>query len=212
MLTPEDASYITAATEGLAEPLYAALDLGYTAAHGHYDETGMVGEGYSKGRTDLTRDHARRRLEELHSGRADLGGWRPLSVASGRLHLAHGTMTLRLLHATPFDLIPAPGRNKARISYYRNRTVDLFGVEVSNLLAVWLSPAETGGEISVRIVRPIGEWKPGRPPKFDLDFELPRHTETFTGAEWEFVPDEGGIALPFDFDDDLREEGEGSGA
>lgn len=213
MLTPEDASYITAAAEGLAAPLYAALDHGYTAAHSHYDEGEMVGEGYTRGRTDLTRDHARRRLEKLYAERADLGGWRPLHGASGRLHLAHGTMSLRLLHATALDMIPAPGRNKARISYYRNRTVDLFGVEMSNLLAVWLSPPADGGDISIRIVRPIGEWKPGRPPKFDLDFELPRHTETFTGAEWEFVPDEGGIALPFEFDDDLlREEGEGSGA
>lgn len=210
MLTPDDASFITAATEGLAAPLYAALDAGYTAAHGHYDDHEMVGEGYTKGRTDLARDHARRYLERLHKDKKDLGGWEPITGSSGRLHLRNGMMTMRILHATPYDLVPAPGRNKARISYYYNRTVDLFGVEASNLLAVWVSPREEGGEISVRIVRPIGEWKPGRPPKFDLDFELPRETEAFT--DWEFVPDDKGLVLPFEFDEDLREEGEGSGA
>jgi hypothetical protein len=67
------------------------------------------------------------------------GGWEPINGSSGRLHLRNGMLTLRILHATPYDLIPAPGRNKARISYYSNRAVDLFGVEASNLLAVWLS-------------------------------------------------------------------------
>lgn len=209
MLTPKDASFITTATEGLATPLYEALDHGYAAAHSHYDDSGMAGEGYTKGRTDLARDHTRRFIERRHEERLDLGGWEPTKSSSGRLHLRNGMMTLRLLHATPYDMIPAPGRNKARISYYYNRTVDLFGVEASNLLAVWLSPPEEGGEISVRIVRPIGEWKPGRPPKFDLDFELPRNTESFT--DWEFVPDDKGLALPFEFEEDQREEGEGSG-
>lgn len=210
MLTPEDASLITTAVEGLAVPLYAALDTGYTNAHNHYNETGMTGDGYTKGRTDLTRDHARRHIEAQHEKHADLGGWEPIKTSSGRLHLQHGLMSMRILHATPLDLIPAPGRNKARISYYQNHTVDLFGVTASNLLAIWLSPPAEGGQISIRIVRPIGEWKPGRPPKFDLDFELPRHTETFT--DWEFVPDDQGLELPFEFDEDLREEGEGSGA
>ncbi|MER6460267.1 hypothetical protein ABT278_07350 [Streptomyces sp. NPDC001228] len=209
MLTPEDAAFITAATEGLADPLYEALDHGYTAAHAHYDDAGMIGEGYTKGRTDLARDHARRFIEHRRGEFLDLGGWEPIKNSSGRLHLRNGMMTLRLLHATPFDLVPAPGRNKARISYYYNRTVDLFGVEASNLLAVWLSPPAEGGEISVRIVRPIGEWKPGRAPKFDLDFELPRNTESFTG--WEFIPDDKGLVLPFEFEEDQREEGEGSG-
>lgn len=140
MLTPEDASFITTATENLATPLYEALDHGYTAAHSHYDDSGMTGEGFSKGRTDLARDHARRFIEHRYGESLELGGWEPIKNASGRLHLRNGMMTLRLLHATPYDMIPAPGRNKARISYYYNRTVDLFGVQASNLLAVWLSP------------------------------------------------------------------------
>lgn len=206
MLTPDDAAFITLAVEGLASPLYEGLDTGYTNAHEHYDEHGMIGQGYTKGRTDLARDHTRRHLEQVK----DLGGWQVASTKSGRILLHNEMLSLRVLHATPFDLVPAPGRNKARISYYKNPTIDLFGVQSSNLLAVWMSPPEEGGEISVRIVRPIGDWKPGRPPRFDLDFELPRETETYTG--WEFVPDDHGIILPFDFDEDIREEGESSGA
>lgn len=206
MLTPEDAAFITAAVEGLAKPLYAALDDGYTKAHSHYDEHEMVGQGYTKGRTDLSRDHARRFLEDP----TDLGGWKLTNSRSGRILLNNQLLTMRVLHATPFDLVPAPGSNKARISYYSNPLVDIFGVQSSNLLAVWLSPPEEGGQISIRIVRPIGDWKPGRPPKFDLDLILPRDTETFAG--WEFIPDDKGIELPFEFDEDEREEGEGSGA
>ncbi|MFE7129512.1 hypothetical protein ACFVIM_01485 [Streptomyces sp. NPDC057638] len=206
MLTHEDAAFITTSVEGLAAPLYAGLDQGYNNAHGHYDDHGMTGTGYTKGRTDLTRDHARRHLEQQRH----LGGWELANSLSGRILLRNEMLTLRVLHATPFDLVPAPGRNRARISYYANPATDLFGVQASNLLAVWLSPPEPGGEISVRIVRPISEWKLGRTPKFDLDFELPRETETFEG--WEFFPDDRGIALPFDFDEEQREEGEGSGA
>ncbi|MCX5215876.1 hypothetical protein OG689_42795 [Kitasatospora sp. NBC_00240] len=206
MLTPEDGAFITLAVEGLAAPLLAGLDQGYTNAHRHYDEHEMTGQGYTKGRTDLTRDHTRKHLDAAK----DLGGWKLANSRSGRILLRNQMLTIRVLHAAPFDLVPAPGRNKARISYYSNPAIDLFGVQSSNLLAVWLSPEEEGGQISVRIVRPIGDWKPGRPAKFDLDFELPRDTESFTG--WEFVPDDNGIMLPFEFDEDQREEGEGSGA
>lgn len=212
MLTPDDASFITTAMEGLAAPLHEALDESYKAAHSYYDKHGMVGEGYTKGRTDLTRDHTRRYIEQLHKEKKHLGGWEPVASASGRLHLRHGMMTVRILHAAPYDIIPAPGRNRVRISYYSNRAIDLFGVEASNLLAVWLSPPEEGGDISVQIVRPIGDWKPGKSPKFDLHFELPRGTETFTG--WEFIPDDKGIDLPFEFEEEEGEgeEGGGSGA
>ncbi|MEU5069090.1 hypothetical protein AB0G95_34185 [Streptomyces virginiae] len=210
MLTPEDASYITRTTEGLSAPLYEALDHAYIAAHGHYDDSGLTGNGYTKGRTDLVRDHARGFIERRHTDGLDLGGWVPIETSSGRLHLRHDTMTIRVLHATPYEMVPAPGKNRARITYYENRTLDLLGVAGSNLIAVWLSPPDDGGEISVRIVRPIGEWKPGRTAKFDLYYELPRNTESFT--DWEFIPDDEGFTLPFEFDEDVREEGEGSSA
>jgi hypothetical protein len=206
MLTPDDGAFLTAAVEDLSAPLYKGLDEGYTTAHTHFDGHGMTGLGYAKGRTDLARDHAKRLLE----GEADLGGWKVSEIPSGRLHLCKEHLTMRVLHASPVDIVPAPGRNRARISYFENRTIDLFGVEASNLLAVWLSPPGEGGQISIRIVRPIGEWKPGRRPKFDFDIELPRDVGTFEG--WEFSADESGIILPFEFDEDLREEGGPSGA
>ena len=102
MLTPEDAAYLTAAIEGLANPLYAGLDAGYTNSHQHFDEHGMTGVGYTKGRTDLARDHARRHLEQAK----DLGGWRVIDSSSGRLHLNKEMLTLRVLHASPVDLVP----------------------------------------------------------------------------------------------------------
>lgn len=206
MLTPEDAAYLTAAVEDLAHPLYAGIDAGYSDSHKHFDKHGMTGMGYTKGRTDLARDHTRRHLEKTKH----LGGWRVVDGSSGRLHLHKEMLTIRVLHASPVDIIPAPGPNRARISYFRNPAIDMFGVQASKLLAIWLSPPEDGGEISIRIVRPIGDWKPGRPPKFDLDLELPRNTESF--EDWEFVADESGIILPFEFDEDLREEGGNSGA
>jgi hypothetical protein len=206
MLTPDDATYLTAAVEDLASPLYAGLDVGYTNSHKHFDKHGMTGNGYTKGRTDLARDHARRHLEQTK----DLGGWRVVDSSSGRLHLNKEMLTIRVLHASPVDIVPAPGRNRARISYFRNPTIDMFGVQSSKLLAVWIPPSEDGGQISIRIVRPIGDWKPGRTPKFDLDLELPRDTESFEG--WEFKADESGIILPFEFDEDFREEGGSGGA
>lgn len=206
MLTPDDGAVLTAAVEGLADPLYKSLDDGYSTAHGHFDEHGMVGNGYSKGRTDLARDHAKRLLEAAPG----LGGWKVSENPSGRLHLYKEHLTIRVLHASPIDFVPAPGRNRARISYFQNQAIDMFGVHASNLLAVWLSPPSEGGQISIRIVRPIGDWKPGRRPKFDFDIELPRDIETFEG--WEFVADESGIVLPFEFDEDLREEGGPGGA
>jgi hypothetical protein len=120
----------------------------------------MNGVGYTKGRTDPARDHARRHLEQAH----DIGGWKVIDSSSGRFHLHKEMLFVRVLHASPIDLVPAPGPNRARISYFRNPTIHVFGVQASNLLAVWLSPPEEGGQISIRVVRPIGYWKPGRPP------------------------------------------------
>lgn len=208
MLTPDDAQFITDAVSSLALPLHEGLDKGREVAHGHYDLHEMTGSGYTKGRTDLTRDHARRYLEELD----DLGGWKINRTASGRILLNSGLMLVKVLHGSPNGEVPAPGRNKARLRYYSNpASVDLFGVESSRLLAVWVTDTETG-EITVRIVRPVGVWKIGRPIKADLDFILPRDADDF--SKLEFVPDSDDLELPFfiDEDDDKREEGESGGA
>ena len=207
MLTPDEAQILTEAVATLAAPLHDGLDKGRLLAHEHYDKHGMTGIGYTKGRTDLTRDHARRHLEQLKP--LQLGGWTLNQRRSGRIHLANDTLSLRVLHGTPLDTTPAPGKNQARISYYRNPRATLFGVQASNLLAVWTNHPQTS-ELSIRIVRPIEKWKYGHAPVVDLDFVLPRTSEDF--GDWEFVPDDKGLNLPFIFDEDEREEGESSGA
>jgi hypothetical protein len=201
MLTPADAQYITEATTDLAVPLHDALDKGRLVAHEHYDKHKMNGHGYTKGRTDLTRDHARRLLSS-----EDLGGWELRKTVSGRILLANGLMLIRVLHGAPFADTPPPGRNQARVSYYRNPTLDLFGVESSRLLAVWTNDTKTG-ELSIRIVRPVGAWSLGRNAKTDIDFTLPRSAEDLTKIE--FIPNDEDFVLPFELDsDERREEGD----
>jgi hypothetical protein len=205
MLTPEDARFITEATADLSAPLYESLDKGRELANEHYDKHGMEGNGYTKGRTDLTRDHARRHLEQLD----DLGGWTLMGTRSGRILLANGLMLVRILHGSPLINTPPPGRNQARVSYYRNPTLDLFGVESSRLLAVWSTDPQSG-DVSIRIVRPAGAWKLGRNTKTDIDFTLPRDVQDI--ANLEFRPDDEDFTLPFEFDEDERREEGDSGA
>lgn len=206
MLTPDDAQFLTEAVAGVATPLHEGLDKGRLVAHEHFDKHGMKGTAYAKGRTDLTRDHARRHLEKL----VDLGGWKLVNGTSGRIHLYNGTLTLKVLHGAPFGSTPAPGHNQARISYYRNGRLNLLGVQGSNLLAVWTNDPASG-ELSIRIVRPINGWKYGGTPHVDLDFVMPRSAGDF--GEWQFIPDDEGMPLPFIFDEEeQREEGGSSGA
>jgi hypothetical protein len=203
MLTPVDAQFLTEATASLASHLYASLDKGRLLAHEHYDQHEMNTNAYTKGRTDLTRDHARRHLE---LAKEELGPWKLSKASSGRLHLVNNLLVVRVLHGLPFAETPAPGRNKARVSYYLNPPANLFGVESSRLLAVW-SVDEKSGETVIRIVRPTGTWKHGHTAQTDIDFVLPRLAEDFT--KFEFIPDDKDFTLPFEFDnEDLREEGD----
>lgn len=205
MLTPDDAQLLTEAVTGLAAPLHDGLAKGQLLSHEYFDKHGMTGPAHTRGRTDLAREHARHYLYNL----GDLGGWKIANSASGRIHLWNDLLTCKVLHGSPFDNNPAPGTNRARISYYRNPRLDLLGAKASNLLAVWLTDPKTG-ELTIRIVRPIGNWKYRRNPKVDLDFVLPRSAEDF--GEWQFVPDDEGLSLPFVFDEDDQREERGSGA
>lgn len=204
MLRLEDAQYITDAIAPLADPLHAGFDHGGLIAQEHYDQYGMKGRAYYRGRTDLARDHARRHLASL-----DLGEWKLQPTASGRILLARDAMTVRVLHGVPFGDAPAPGENKARISYYRNPAADLFGVEGSRLLAVWETNSETGA-LSIRILRPTDKWKPWQAAKADFDAILPRNSQDL--SKLEFVPSDEDFLLPFVFEDEEVEEGETGGA
>lgn len=202
MFTLGDAQYLADSVKDLGV-LYESFAHGRELANAHFDEHGMRGPAYNKGRTDLTREHARKHL----SGR-DIGPWK-LLTGGGCIHLHNDMLKLKVLHAHPIGATPPPGRNKARMSFYRNADLNLFGAAASSLVAVWMVDAQ--GEIIIRIVRPVGTWKAGASEKTDIDFVLPRTVEDF--ANLEFVPDDGALELDFEFDEnDLGEEGETGGA
>jgi len=205
MLTPEDAQFLTDSASGLASPLHEALEAAHGIANKHYDKYAME-DGYTKGRTDLTRDHARKLLEDPQK---DLGGWRVPKGKSGRLTLYRNALSLKILHAAPLEGVPAPGRNQARIRYYRNHSATLHGAEASSLLAVWTHDAKAD-QVVIRIVRPTGIWKHGHAPAVDFDIPLPRSAEDF--ANLVFIPNDQDIPLPFAFDDETGEESGTSGA
>lgn len=206
MLTHEEAQFLTQAVVGLGQPLHTALEAARKTANEHYDEHVMTGQPYSKGRTDLTRDHARKNLEDPE---VDLQGWRVPKRGSGRLTLYRDALSLKVLHGTPVEDIPAPGRNQARIRYYRNHTATLLGAEASSLLAIWTYDAKAD-QISIRVVRPVGTWSYRHRPVTDFDIPLPRKAEEFEHLV--FIPNDQNMPLPFDLDEDTREEGESGGA
>ncbi|MEV6738630.1 hypothetical protein AB0N14_17545 [Streptomyces sp. NPDC051104] len=204
MLRPEDARFITEAITPLAAPLHEALEQGRLNADDHYDRHEMTGRRFLKGRTDLTRDHAL-----AHLLRQDLAGWSPSRRGSGRIHLSRNAMSIRLLHRSPFgDSVPPPGKNRARINYYRNPVPDLIGVEASQLLAVW--DVDEKGEVVIRVVRPTRSFKAGAVSTSDYDLLLPRSAEDL--SKLEFISSDEEIDLGFLFEDDETQEGTGEGS
>jgi hypothetical protein len=88
---------------------------------------------------------------------------------------------------------PPPGPNRARVYYYSNPALSLYGAAGSLLIGVWAVDAETE-EVRIRIVRPITAWRFGQYEQVDIDFFLPR-----LGADLntlEFVPSDEGLPLP----------------
>lgn len=201
MLRPEDARFITEAITPLTTPLHEALEEGRQNANDHYDRHKMTDRRFLKGRTDLTRDHALAYLLKQ-----DLAGWRPSRRGGGRIHLSQNAMTIRLLHRSPFgDAVPPPGKNRARINYYRNPAPDLIGVESSQLIAVW--DVDEKGEMAIRVVRPTKTFRAGAISTSDYDLLLPRNAEDLSNLK--FIPSDEEIELGFLFEDDEeQEEGE----
>ncbi|MEU0338264.1 hypothetical protein ABZ092_04545 [Streptomyces bobili] len=201
MLRPEDARFITEAIAPLAVPLHEALEEGRQNANDHYDRHKMKDQRFLKGRTDLTRDHTL-----AHLLKQDLAGWAPPRKGSGRILLSRNAMSIRLLHRSPFgDSVPPPGKNRARINFYRNPAPDLIGVEASQLLAVW--DVDKNGEVIIRVVRPTKSFRAGAVSTSDYDLLLPRSAEDL--SKLEFVSSDEEINLGFLFEDDEeQEEGE----
>jgi hypothetical protein len=190
MATSEEATFIAEAVGSLCEPMYLSVEKAADLAQLHFVEHDMAGSIHRRERTDLTRAHLRRLLQE-----SNLGPWQLHDKTSnGQVLLLSGMLVLRVLHIGPEQSIPAPGLNLARINYYRNPDLGLWGVQASKLISVWSVDAETG-EASIRIARPVGTWKHAQPNLVDIDFPLPRTSADV--AALEFVPDDSGLPLPF---------------
>jgi hypothetical protein len=202
MSTLEDAEFVTHAAAELAGPLHAALDHGTETVRAHFAKHDMTGQGYAKERTELTRAHARKRLES-----SLIGDWQlAIEAPTGTLWLRRELMFMRILHVAPEGMVPAPGHNTARINYFLNPDLDLFGVGASRLLGLWLVDPKTQ-EIMIRVLRPLGHWRHGHTAKVDIDFVLPRDGDEF--SNWEFVPDDAGINVSLNFEGEEGQEGDG---
>ncbi|MGC4856950.1 hypothetical protein ACLQ24_27155 [Micromonospora sp. DT4] len=200
MATPDDLAYIKDALGSLCAPLHRAVETAAEVADTHFTEWGMTDSVYQRERTDLTRGHIRRILSD-----ADLGDWEVATERrNGQVLLRRSLLRAKLLHIAPEHAVPPPGTNGARVAYYRNPDKDLYGVQASNLLALWHVDLETG-EASLRVVRPTDIWKFMQNHKADIDFFLPRADEDLMSLE--FTPDDSAFELPFDID--IEEEGNG---
>lgn len=185
---------IRAALSPLCEPLYRCADRSYDLADGHFIQHDMDDSEHPGGRAHLARHHLRRNLkQEKNLGEWKVGGPRP----NGEVTLALKTMKLRMLRQGPrlYRKLPAPptGRNRARISYYMNPGLNLFGAAGSNLIGIWGFDREVE-EVAIRIVRPVRAWRIGQYEKIDIDFFLPRQGEALDGME--FIPSDEDMTLP----------------
>ena len=203
MATPEDWAIIKEAVGPLCGPLYRCADRAHELADDHFIQHGMYDTEHPGGRAHLARHHLRNELKKEKS----LGDWKITRPRpNGEVTLRLSTMALRMLRPGPtfFESFPPPppGRNHARISYYRNPALNLFGAAGSNLIGIWAFDPDVE-EVAIRIVRPVRTWRIGQYEQVDIDFPLPRRSEAL--GTMEFVPSDEGISLPI-FED--PEEGE----
>jgi hypothetical protein len=194
MATPEDWAIIKDALSPLCEPLYRCADRSQELAEDHFITHEMHEPEHPGGRAHLARHHLRHELKK----EKNLGGWKICSPRpNGEVTLRLSTMTLRMLKPGPkfFEAFPPPppGRNRARISYYKNPTLNLFGAAGSNLIGIWAFDTDFE-EIAIRVVRPIGTWRFGQYEQVDIDLSLPRRGEALDTME--FVPSDEGMTLP----------------
>ncbi|MFA1548811.1 hypothetical protein [Actinomadura chokoriensis] len=196
MATAADQAYLVDAVSSLCGVLHEGIEVAREIAEGHFGDYEMTDPEYGAGTTHLTRFHARRVLKTLDLGEWEIAKPRP----NGQVLLRNELLLLRILHEWPENSVPPPGHNTARIDFYRNPDLGLHGVKASKLIAVWRRAPE--GEVSIRIIRPIGKWKLGKVAKFDISFPLHRSGL----SDLEFVPDDSGmnVLLPFE----AEEEGE----
>lgn len=195
MATPADKQYITNAVGPLCGILQSCLEKAHSIAEGHFAEYDMIDPEDQAGITHLTRFHTRRLLR----GQVlKLGGWTPLpDRKNGQVLLVRDMLQLRILHEWPKGQVPPPGANRARINYWRNPDLGLFGVKASNLVAVW--SVDKDGAVAIQMYRTNGTWKAGMNNVVDIDFPLPETWEEL--SEMEFTPTDEGLDIPFPFEE-----------
>lgn len=195
MATPEDWMIIKDALSPLCEPLYRCADRSQELAELHFIQHQMHDDEHPGGRAHLARHHLR---NELKKEKKNLGDWRiGAPRPNGELTLSLRAMRLRMLRPGPKVVetfpSPPPGRNRARIYYYRNPLLSLYGAAASNLVGIWAFDPEIE-EVAIRIVRPVSIWRFGQYEQVDINFWLPRLGAHL--SKMEFVPSDEGIVLP----------------
>jgi hypothetical protein len=209
MATSEDWMIIREALSPLCEPLYRCADRSQELADDHFIRHGMYDAEHPGGRAHLARHHLRAELKK----EKDLGGWRVgRPRPNGELTLSLMAMRLRILRPGPkvVEVFPSPppGRNRARIYYYRNPNASLYGAAASNLVGIWAFDEEAE-EVAIRIVRPVRAWMFGQYEQVDINFWLPRQGANLSIME--FVPSDEGISLPlFEGLEEVEEDADGS--
>ncbi len=169
-------------------------------------QSGLTAAVYNSLGADLTRGLAHRAIDDA----GGLGPWELTGDHSrrGQLMLRRDMVRLRFLHDSAGE-VPAAGSNAARQAYYRNTPLlpdSMFGVEDSNLIAVWRILDDETGEVGFRVVRtldPGARRAPHGVTNLDLDFSLPRTAPALVGLEFSPVDD---LELHINFGD---EEGTG---
>ena len=190
------------AVRGLCEPLTRFILRSWELADDFFVSRDMPEDDHRGGRAHLARQLLRRELRLADS----LGGWRlpKKCTPNSEVKLVKDAMSLKVLRPGVGGAVPAPGVNLARMRYYRNPELTLFGADASNLIAAWSISAKTHQPI-IRIVRPTSIWKSLRPEEIDIDFFLPASPGQLD--ELSFVPSDEGLELPFFVGDEDEEEG-----
>lgn len=202
MSTPEECRIVRDALRGLCGTLQRLGKNAWDTADRVFLELEMPEGDHKGGRAHLTRQVLRRDLRHA----TNLDGWRltPGCKPNSELMLYRDTMTLKLLRpGFRRGSVPHPGPNKARMYYYRNPLINLYGAGGSFLIGVWEIDEETGGFV-VRLVRPTKPWPSLSREQVDIDFILPGSSAELDRLE--FIPSDDDVLPFFDFEDDEGEE------
>lgn len=205
MASLDDCRVVSAAVSGLCEPLHEVVQEAWEEADRFFVERDMAESDHRGGRAHLARHLMRRELR----ARGAIDGWSmaPGCPPNSQVSLNRGAMRLRLLRPGVLGTVPPPGPNRARVRYYSNPQLGLFGAEASNLIAVW--EVEQGGDAAIRVVRTTGPWGSLGSEQVDIDFLLPRLADNV--ADLVFEPSDEGLDLPFGLLADEDDEGDDDG-